>query len=129
MSSDLPLYTNPSAWGLPTHGARVHPDRVVIPKKVPDATTPTRFARVLQDTNQTPYALGLQARELSEDAVIYRPDCASKGVHSGSDAGSKLHPTLGEVLPVDADPTQINRIITTRQQIQPATGRALDLYL
>jgi len=107
----------------------VHPDRVVIPKKVPDAMTPTRFARVLQDTNQTPYALGLHTRELSDDAVIYRPDCAHSGVQRGSGAGSKLHPTLGEVLPVDAEPKQSNRIITTRQQIQPATGRALDLYL
>ncbi len=101
----------------------------MIPKKVPDTMTPTRFARVLQDANQTPYALGLHARELSEDAVIYRPDCAHSGVHRGSDAGSNLHPTLDEVPPVDADPKQINRIITTRQQIQPATGRALDLYL
>lgn len=117
---------NPNAWGLPAHGARVHPDRVVVPKKVPDAATPMRFARVLRDGNQTPYALGTQARALSEHAVIYHPVRAHKACDAGS---TNLHPTLGEVLPIDADPKQVNQIITTQQQIQPATGRALDLYL
>jgi hypothetical protein len=123
--------TNPAAWGLPAHGSRVHPDRVVVPKPVHDATTPTPrpFARVLRDINQTPYAMGTQARGLSHDAVIYRPGCAHKCGHAGAGTGSKLHPTLGEVLPVDADPKQTLRIVTTRQQLQPATGRALDLYL
>ncbi len=129
MSHGPAINTNPNAWGLPAHGARVHPDRVVVPKKVQEATTPTRFARVLRDINQTPYALGPQARGLSHDAVIYRPDCAHKAGDAGANAGPKLHPTLGEVLPVDADPKQALRIVTTRQQVQPATGRALDLYL
>ena len=126
MSSDLAANMNPNAWGLPAHGARVHPDRVVVPKKVPDAATPIRFARVLRDGNQTAYALGTQARALSENAVIYHPNRAHKACDAGS---TNLHPTLGEVLPIDADPKQINRIITTQQQLQPATGRALDLYL
>lgn len=131
MSHGPSINTNPAAWGLPAHGSRVHPDRVVVPKPVHDATTPTPrpFARVLRDINQTPYALGPQARGLTHDAVIYRPDCAHKAGHAAANTGTNLHPTLGEVLPVDADPKQALRIVTTRQQLQPATGRALDLYL
>lgn len=125
MSSDLSTNTNPAAWGLPPHGARVHPDRVVVPKKVEDASTPTKFARVLRDINQTPYALGTQARGLSQDAVIYRTESLPKARAQGSG----LLPTLGEVLPVEAEPQLVNRIVTVQQQIQPATGRALNLYL
>lgn len=119
--------TNPAAWGIPAHGARVHPDRVVVPKQVPDATTPTKFARVLRDVNQTAYAMGTQARGLSNDAVIYGVRRLDAGGSAGGGRG--LHPTLGEVLPVDADPKQALRVVTTRQQVQPATGRSLDLYL
>jgi hypothetical protein len=104
----------------------VHPDRVVVPKKVPDAATPMRFARVLRDGNQAAYPLGTQARALSEHAVIYHPNRARNACDAGT---TNLHPTLGEVLPIDADPKQIHRIITTQQQLQPATGRALDLNL
>ena len=109
--------TNPAAWGLPAHGGRVHPDRIVVPKPVHDATTPTPrpFARVLRDINQTPYALGPQAHGLSHDAVIYRPSCAHKAGHAAASTGTTLHPTLGEVLPPDADPKQALRIVTTRQ--------------
>jgi hypothetical protein len=125
MSYDRAINTNPSAWGLPPHGARVHPDRVVVPKKVDEANTPTKFARVLREINETPYALGTQARVLTEEAVVYRIQSPTKArAH-----GSGLLPSLGEVLPVDAAPEQVNRIVTTRQQIQPATGRTLDLYL
>ncbi len=119
--------TNPAAWGLPAPGARVHPDRVVVPKKVPDATTPTKFARFLRDVNQTPYAMGTQARGLSQDAVTYHP-CVSNPT-TGSSPSKSDRPSVGEPTSMDADPRQVTQIITTQQQIQPATGRALDMYL
>ena len=120
---------NPAAWGLPAHGGRVHPDRVVVPKPVHDASMPTprAFARVLRDVNQTPSAMGTQARGLSHDAVIY--SLRNAGITGTRPNWNSNHPTLGEVLPVDAEPKQAMRIVTARQQILPATGRLLDTYL
>ena len=120
--------TNPAYTGIPAHCGRVHPDRVIVPMPIVGDPAPgTRhFARVLRDENQSPYALGTQARGLSSDAVIYRSGHAPI-IPSASAA--KLLPKLNELVPVTSTPEQAVRIVTTQQQVISATGRSLDLFV
>ena len=84
------------------------------------------FVRVLRDESQPPYALGTQARGLSSDAVIYRPQRAQV---TPSASAAKLLPKLNELTPVMPTPQQAMRITTTQQQVIPATGRVLDTHI
>ncbi len=117
--------TNPIAWGLPLHGGRVHPDRVIVPIPRPFDVAPgmVPFHRYLQAQNQI---------EQVSDAArpIEQPrracDCLEL---SGSDAtGPGLLPKLGEVLPVGPQASAELRVQDLRQRVVPATGRLLDLF-
>lgn len=105
----------------------VAPVDEVVSNDVEDPFAAPAFARFLRDQNQEPYALGLQARGLSEDAVIYRP--SPSPIAQDHPPRPKQHATLGEVLPVPAPQQPEVRVVTQRQQVQPATGRLLDAYL
>lgn len=119
-------YSNPSAWGLPVHGARVHPDRVIVPQPKPFDAAPgvVPYHRYLHAQNQI-------AQIESDMQPPIRPvergcDCAELSDQARSMA--RLLPKLGEVLPVTPVAQQVTQIVTTQQQIVPATGRVLDQF-
>jgi hypothetical protein len=120
--------TNPAYTGIPAHCGRVHPDREIVPTPIISEGSPGRrqFAKVLRDDNQTPYAIGQQARDLRDEAVIYH---ASQSATNLSHSQTGLLPKLNELLPVTPAAKQSTRIETTHQQVIPATGRSLDLYI
>lgn len=118
--------TNPTAWGLPVHGGRVHPDRTIVPGPKPFEAAPgvVPYHRYLQAQNQLarldtvantptrPVERGCDRVELSQQAELMAP----------------LLPKLGEVLPVTPPARQVPKIIVTQQQVIAATGRLLDQF-
>lgn len=119
--------TNPAAWGLPVYTGRVYPDRVVVPQPKPFQAVP----------GLVPYHLYLHAQnQIAQINAEIRPtihqvergcDCVELSDQARS--MPRLLPKLGEVLPVSPPPLQVQRIITTQQQIVPATGRLLDQFV
>ncbi len=119
-------YSNPYAWGLPVHGARVHPDRVIVPQPKPFDAAPgvVPYHRYLQAQNQIAQ---IQADALNTACPIKRGcDCVELSDHAQSMA--RLLPKLGEVLPVTPMAQQVTQIVTTQQQVVPATGQVLDQF-
>lgn len=119
-------YTNPLAWARPVHGARVHPDRVIVPGPKPFDAAPgvVPYHRYLQAQNQIDR---LQSGAQSPKCPIER-GCDRAELSDQAQSMARLLPTLGEVLPVTSSPKQLTQIIVAQQQIAPATGRLLDQF-
>lgn len=128
--------TNPFLCGPCAHGARVHPDRVVVPTPKPHDAPPgvVPFHRFLESLNQidraaphrreptpTPTPAPADAADISR-----APDPETRSEKS---PGYRLLPTLGDLPAPDAPIETPIRIEQVRQQVVPATGRLLDLYI
>lgn len=108
------------------HGARVHPDRVIVPHPKPFDAAPgvVPFHRYLQAQNQIAQC---QADALNTACPIKR-GCDGVELSDQARSMARLLPKLGEVLPVTPTARHHTQIVTTQQQIVPATGRVLDQF-
>lgn len=124
--------TNPYLHGVTAHGARVHPHRVVVPTpKIHDAPPGVvPFHRFLESLNQIDRAAPHRREPTPAPAdaadISRAPD---RETRSEKSPGYRLLPTLGDLPAPDASIETPIRIEQVRQQVVPATGRVLDLYI